>query len=147
MTRSTRSTTELLQIGLEATTFVLIRQMLKVAFEAVEVFWPVCGSYSPCADISMPSRPPHRHGKPGNFGSLFFFVHFPPFLKSLVPRLKKYKFCDAAEHDREICLNPAVASERRLLSKLLCCLFVDSWSLDFSACQMRCPDLLNLLTR
>ena len=37
--------------------------------------------------------------------------------------------------------------EGRLLSKLLCCLFVDSWLLDFSACQMRCPDLLNLLTR
>ena len=70
----TRSTTELLQIGLEATTFVLIRQMLSVAFEAVEVFWPVCGSYSPCADIWTPSRPPHRHGKPGDFGSLFFFL-------------------------------------------------------------------------
>ena len=26
--------------------------------------------------------------------------------------------------------------EGRLLSKLLCCLFVDSWLLDFSACQM-----------
>ena len=50
----TRSTTELLQIGLEATTFVLIRQMLSVAFEVVEVFWPVCGSYSPCADIWTP---------------------------------------------------------------------------------------------
>ena len=93
----TRSTTELLQIGLEATTFVLIRQMLSAAFEAVEVFWPVCGSYSPCADIWTPSRPPHRHGKPGDFGSLFFFVHFPYFLKFLAPRLKKYKFCNAAE--------------------------------------------------
>ena len=40
-----------------------------------------------------------------------------------------------------------VEKEGRLLSKLLCCLFVDSWFLDFSACQMRCPDLLNLLTR
>ena len=102
MTRSTRSTTELLQIGLEATTFVLIRQMLKVAFEAVEVFWPVCGSYSPCADIWTPSRPPHRHGKPSDFGSLLFFfvffVHFPPFLKILAPRSKKIQilWCDWA---------------------------------------------------
>ena len=37
--------------------------------------------------------------------------------------------------------------EERLLSKLLCCLFVDSWSLNFSACQICCPDLLNLITR
>ena len=37
--------------------------------------------------------------------------------------------------------------EGRLLSKLLSCLFVDSWLLDISACQMRCPDLLNLLNR
>ena len=75
--------TELLQIGLEATTFVLIRQMLKVAFEAVEVFWPVCGSYSPCADIFFwtPSCPSHRHGKPGDFGSLFFFCAFSAFSK------------------------------------------------------------------
>ena len=83
--------------------------MLKVAFEAVEVFWPVCGSYSSCADIWTPSRPPHRHGKPGDFGLLFFW----PSLKFLAPRLKKYKCCDAAEHDREICLNPAVAILRR----------------------------------
>ena len=107
----TRSTTELLQIGLEATTFVLIRQMLSVAFEVVEVFWPVFGSYSPYANIWTPSCPPHRHGKPGDFGSLFFFcVHFPRFLKFLAPRLKKYKYCNAAEpsgawsdDDREIC--------------------------------------------
>ena len=32
-------------------------------------------------------------------------------------------------------------------SSFASCLFVDSWLLDFSACQMRCPDLLNLLTR
>ena len=37
--------------------------------------------------------------------------------------------------------------EGRCLLKLLCCLFVDSWLLDFSACQVRCPDILNLLTR
>ena len=36
--------------------------------------------------------------------------------------------------------------EGRLLLKLLCCLFVDSWLFVFSARQMRCPDLLNLLT-
>ena len=32
-------------------------------------------------------------------------------------------------------------------SSFASCLFADSWLLDFSACHMRCPDLLNLLTR
>ena len=41
---------------------------------------------------------------------------------------------------------PTRSLEGRLLLKLLCCLFVDSWLFDFSARQMRCPDLLNLLT-
>ena len=109
----TRSTTELLQIGLEATTFVLIRQMLSVAFEAVEVFWPVCGSYSPCADIWTPSRPPHRHGKPGDFGSLFFFVHFPRFLKFLAPRLKKIQILQCGWAVRRMIAKSAVAILRR----------------------------------
>ena len=106
----TKSTTELLQIGLEATTFVLIRQMLSVAFEAVEVFWPVCGSYSPCADIWTPSRPPHRHGKPGDFGSLFFFFGaFSGFSKILGATFEKNtNFAmrlSRQAHDREIKLN------------------------------------------
>ena len=41
----------------------------------------------------------------------------------------------------------SISDRLKEVSKLLCCLFVDSWLLDFSACQMRCPDLLNLLTR
>ena len=112
----TRSTTELLQIGLETTTFVLIRQMLSVAFEAVEVFWPVCGSYSPCADIWTSSRPPHRHGKPGDFGSLFFCA-FSAFSKIFGATFeKKYKFCNAAEPSgavRHMIAKSAVAILRR----------------------------------
>ena len=81
-----------------------IRQMLKVAFEAVEVFWPVCGSYSPCADIWTPSRPPHRHGirKPSDFGSLLFFFlcvcAFSAFSKIFGSTLEKIQilWCDWA---------------------------------------------------
>ena len=98
MTKSTRSTTELLQIGLEATTFVLIRQMLSVAFEAVDVFL-ACPRlvFSLRRHLDAQSRPPHRHGKPGDFGSLFFCA-FSAFSKIFGATFeKKYKFCDAAE--------------------------------------------------
>ena len=101
------TTAELLQIGLKATTFVLIRQMLSVAFEAVEIFWPVCGSYSPCADIWTPSRPPHRHGKPGDFGSFFFVCAFSAFSKIFGATFEKNtNFAmrlSRQAHDREIC--------------------------------------------
>ena len=38
-----------------------------------QLIWPVRGSYSRYADIRTPSRPPHRHDKPGDFGLLFAF--------------------------------------------------------------------------
>ena len=99
MTRSTRSTTELLQIGLEATTFRLIRQMLSVAFEAVEVFGL---SAARVLATSTSGRPVALHivmvnqaisGRflsfsPGNFGSLLFFCISRVFLQILAPRLK-----------------------------------------------------------
>ena len=114
----TRSTTELLQIGLEATTFVLIRQMLKVAFEAVEVCWPVCGSYSPCADIWTPSRPPHRHNiNQATSGRSLFLCAFSTVFKIFGATFEKntnfVMRLSRQAHDREICLNPAVAILRR----------------------------------
>ena len=38
---------------------------------------------------------------------------FSAFSKIFGATFEKYKFCDATEHDREICLNPAVAILRR----------------------------------
>ena len=103
-------TTELLQIGLEATTFVLIRQMLSVAFEAVEVFGLSAARILPVPTSGRPValRIVTVNHVPGDFGSLFFFfVHFPRFLKFLAPRLEKNtNFAmrlSRQAHDREIC--------------------------------------------
>ena len=75
-------------------------------------FWPVCGSYSRYVNNWMPSCPSHRHGKPGDFGSLLcfspgefgslfvfftkrlglrvaFFLHFPRFLTIFGATFKK----------------------------------------------------------
>ena len=103
----TRSTTELLQIGLEATTFVLIRQMLSVAFEAVEVFWPVCGSSPlPCADIWTPSRRIVTVNQAIS-GRSFFFGAFSGFSKIFGATFEKNtNFAmrlSRQAHDREIC--------------------------------------------
>ena len=101
----TRSTTELLQIGLEATTFALIRQMLSVAFEAVEVFWPVCGSLCPVA-LRIVTVNQAISGRS-------FFVHFPRFLKFLAPRLKKIQILQCGWVVRRMIAKSAVAILRR----------------------------------
>ena len=123
MTRSTRSTTELLQIGLEATTFVLIRQMLSVAFEAVEVFGlstaRILATSTPgppfalrIVTVNQATSGRFLCFSVGDFGSLFvfftrrlrvafgcfFFLPFPRFLTIFGATFeKKYKCCDAAE--------------------------------------------------
>ena len=84
MTRSTRSTTELLQIGLEATTFVLIRQMLSVAFEAVEVFFGLSAARilpAPTSGRPVALRIVTVNQVTSGRSFFFFFVHFPPFLR------------------------------------------------------------------
>ena len=114
-----------------ATTFVLIRQMLSVAFEAVEVF-----GLSAALILATPTS-----GRPvvlrfvtvnqatsgrflctgislGDIGSLFFFfVHFPRFLTIFGATFEKntnfVMRLSRQAHDREICLNPAVAILRR----------------------------------